>query len=208
MPPTPTAVIFDLGNVLIDVDFQRCLSILSRRSGVPESDLLNRFSIGAPYEMFERGEIDASAYFDSLRDILGIDLTDRQFAEGWNAVIRGERPGARKAVALARKLGPVFLLTNTNALHASVWLDQHKDLLEDFEKLFVSSEMGCRKPEREIYDRTVRHIGHPPHRILFLDDSAENVRGAMQYGIQAEQVTSPESLILAIEAYHQPRRDS
>jgi putative hydrolase of the HAD superfamily len=181
------AVIFDLGNVLIDVAFERCLAVWSRHSGHPESELRARFHVDTAYERFERGEIDAGAYFESLRRGLDLRMSDSQFTEGWNAVLCGERPGAADAVAMAAERGPVFLLTNTNAVHESVWSAAHRVLLAPFTKRFVSSRMGCRKPEAAIYRRAIAAIGLPPESVLFLDDSGQNVEGALAVGIRAHR---------------------
>ncbi|MGD8251716.1 MAG: HAD family phosphatase [Desulfobacterales bacterium] len=193
-------VVFDLGKVLIDVHFERCLSLWSRYSGVGEGDIAARFRLDPAYEMHERGEIDAEAYFSHLRRRLQIDLSDDQFAEGWRSIIGGEIEGIRDALPLASSLGPLYVLTNTNALHESVWMEMHSDLLECFDGVFVSSRMGCRKPEAAIYATVVEETGTPPNAILFFDDSEENILGALEAGIQACRVASPEDVATALQA--------
>lgn len=178
MMPSIRAVVFDLGNVLIDIHFQKCLSIWSSHSGISEIEIAERFSMDPAYEMHERGEIDASTYFRHLRRCLRIDLTTAQFSEGWTAIIGGEKPGIRDAIKAASRIGPLFILTNTNALHESVWTAKHPDLLRRFNAVFVSSRMGCRKPEPAIYSTVIGRIGISPDAILFLDDSEENIVGA------------------------------
>ncbi len=198
MTPDPMAVVFDLGGILIDVDVGRCLAVWSRHSGLPAAELAGRFRIDAAYERFERGEIDAGAYYEALRRRLGVRLTDRQLEEGWNAVLGGERPGAGEAVAMAAARGPVFLLTNTNAVHESVWSTAHRALLAPFRDWFVSSRMGCRKPEPAIYRKVIEGVGLPPQRILFFDDAPENVAGALAAGIRAHRVETGEALPKAV----------
>ncbi len=193
-------VVFDLGNVLIDVHFERCLSLWSRFSRVSEGKIADRFQLDQMYEMHERGEIDAETYFAHLRRRLQIDMTDDQFAEGWRSIIGGEVAGIRDALSLAATLGPLYVLTNTNALHESVWMAMHAELLGLFNGVFISSRMGCRKPEAAIYSALVEETGTPPDAILFFDDSEENIHGALAAGIQARIVTSPEDVVTGLRA--------
>lgn len=80
------ALLFDLGGVIFEIDFGGALAAWSAHSGEREEVIGERFSFDISYERHERGEIDASQYFQSLRSLLRIDLTDAQFAEGWNSI--------------------------------------------------------------------------------------------------------------------------
>lgn len=197
--PSIRSVVFDLGNVLIDVHFQRCLSFWSSFSGISETEIVGRFSIDEAYERHERGEIDASTYFQHLRRCLQVDLTDAQFTDGWTAIIGEEKPKIRDAIKAASRLGPLFILTNTNALHESVWAAKHSELLRHFNAVFVSSRIGYRKPEPAIYSAVIDQIGISPNSILFLDDSEENIEGALKAGICARKVHSTHDVMDAVK---------
>ncbi|MFZ7124539.1 MAG: HAD family hydrolase [Desulfobacterales bacterium] len=194
MPRDIKAVVFDLGNVLVDVDFGRCLRSWSDSSGISEDVILSRFAIDEPYVRFERGEIDTAAYFAHLRRSLRIELTDAQIEAGWNAVLGEEMPHARRAIGMAKAVGPVYILTNTNAVHEAVWSEKYRDLLSGCDGLFVSSRMGCRKPERPAYTRVIDAAGIAPDKLFFLDDSDENIQGARQAGISARRIAKGENL--------------
>ena len=103
------AILFDLGNVLIDVDFYRCARFWSDRSGVPAETLASRFRIDRAYQDFECGRLTASDYYAALRRMLGIDLPDDVMREGWNTIIKGEKLGIRDCLGrLSRPLSPVY----------------------------------------------------------------------------------------------------
>ena len=188
IPPGIRAILFDLGNVLIDIDFYRCARFWSDRSGVPAETLASRFRIDKTYRDFECGRIAASDYFVALRRMLGIDLPDEDMRQGWNAIIRGEKHGIRDClVGLARRY-PLYVLTNTNPEHEIVWRNAHQDLLSHFVGVFVSSRMGFRKPDVEVYHTTAQSIGLPCEQILFFDDIEENIIGARQCGMSAVHV--------------------
>ena len=189
-PPTAEALLFDLGNVVIEIDFHRALAIWAAFSNCDPKDLGERFSFDMPYEQHERGEIDASRYFDSLRRSLGIDLNDEQFLRGWNSIYVRAVPGINSLLKRAKEQVPLYALTNTNAAHQAQWSAQFRDLLDHFSCIFLSFLLGTRKPEPQAYLTVAEEIAVAPDKILFFDDSLENVAGARQVGMKAVHVTS------------------
>jgi FMN phosphatase YigB (HAD superfamily) len=183
-------VVFDLGGVLIDIDFQRVFKHWAELAGCDVKKLINRFSMDHHYEMHERGEITASEYFAALRDNLEIHISDAQILEGWNRVFVGEVPRIRHIVQQYAELFPVYVFSNTNEAHKSLWLEDYADLLKPFAGVFISCEIGKRKPEVEAYQHVAAAVGAEPSRILFFDDSAQNVEGARQVGLLARKVDS------------------
>ena len=188
------AILFDLGNVLIDIDFHRCARIWSEHSGIPAETLAARFGIDAAYRAFECGKIDGSAYFTALRRQLGLNLPDNIMRKGWNAIIRNEKPGIRYCLQRLIHHYPLYILTNTNPEHEIIWAQKHRALLSQFEKIFVSSRMGCRKPDVAVYLRVSQSIGLPCSQILFFDDAEENIEGARKAGMHAIRVDSANTI--------------
>jgi glucose-1-phosphatase len=179
------AILFDLGNVLIDVDFYRCARLWSDHAGIPAETLAARFRIDEAYRAFECGKVDAASYYEALRRQLEINLPDDIMREGWNAVIRDEKSGIRDCLKRLACRYPLYVLTNTNPEHEKIWAEKHRELLSFFKGIFVSSRMGCRKPDAEIYLKVSHTIGIPCSRILFFDDADENVAGARRAGMHA-----------------------
>ncbi len=188
------AIVFDLGNVLIEIDFMRCVHAWSHRGRIPPEQIMARFRMDRSYEAFEQGHLPAGAYFETLRRQLGLQLDDAIMADGWNRIIGGEKPGIRECILKLKPHFPLYVLTNTNAVHAAAWGRRHRELLRHFAHLFVSSEMGCRKPDSAAFRAVAAFAGVPAERILFLDDSPENVEGATMAGMQAIRVQQPEDI--------------
>ena len=80
------AIVYDLGGVLVDVDFARVVARWAELGGEDAARLRSRFTLGPAYQAHERGEIDAARYFASMRTELGLALDDAAFADGWNAI--------------------------------------------------------------------------------------------------------------------------
>jgi FMN phosphatase YigB (HAD superfamily) len=199
--PDYSAVVYDFGNVLVEVDFARVVARWAELAGVDGARLRERFVIGDAYARHERGEIDIAAYYASLRRELGIDLDDRGFEEGWNAVFGEE---ISPTVEIVRRLAPVlpqYLFSNTNATHHAHFARRYAAALAPLRRLFLSHEIRRRKPEPEAFRHVAREIGVEPARILFFDDLEENVAGARTAGLQAVLVRSPTDVAAALQPW-------
>ncbi len=186
----PDALLFDVGNVLIEIDAERILAHWAAHAETDADSLRGRFVFGPDYERHERGEITSGAYFESLRRMLGIDLSDAQLLDGWNAVFVGEVAGMRTLVERASARLPIYAFSNTNEDHYKELSRRYADMLDCFTAVYASCTLALRKPEEAAYRAVARAMGVAPERILFFDDSAENVAGARRVGMRAVQVES------------------
>lgn len=189
------AFLFDLGNVIVSVDFGRAFQSWGRAARVPPQDIAARFRVDAAYEAHERGELSDNEYFAALRRTLGLQLADEAFLEGWNAILLDPLPGMPQLLARLAQATPLYLFSNTNAAHHARWRRQYAEVLAPFREVFCSYQLGARKPGVEAFRRVAERIGLPPERIVFFDDLHENVEGARLAGMQAFHVPSVEGLV-------------
>lgn len=199
-PGAADALLFDLGRVVLDIDFSKALTCWATHAGCTPADLAARFVREEPYRQHEIGKIDDAAYFESLRATLGIGITDAQFLEGWNAIFAGEMPGIAPLLERAAKRMPLYAFSNTNRPHVEHFSKAYADVLGHFREMFLSSTIGLRKPDAAAYDHVVKAIGVPASRILFFDDLAENIEGARACGLAVVHVTSPHDVAKALAA--------
>ena len=187
------ALLFDLGGVVIDIDFDRVFESWAGYANQSVEVIKSRFAFDSHYERHERGEINASEYFASLRKTLGINISNDEFIEGWNSIYIGEMPGVVKLLSDIKEKCPIYGFTNSNAAHQSVWSVRFDNILKLFKKVFVSSEIGKRKPEPDAFRFLSDEIGVNPDNILFFDDSLGHVEGARAVGMKAVHVVNPYS---------------
>lgn len=185
--------IFDLGQVCVRINEDRCRAHWLRLAGRSLEAGLDGFD-QATHERFERGEIEAKAFWAALRESMALPLQDEQWLEGWNSIFGDViEPTQRTIEALKERGRRVVCLSNTNAPHVEVWKPLYAELMLGFSQVYVSNELGMRKPEPRIFRRVLELEGVEPEEAVFFDDRKENVEAARQLGIESHHFTDDEA---------------
>lgn len=192
------ALLFDLGGVVIDIDFERMFRHWLPQSRLSLQQMQERFRVDEPFKQHERGELGTGDYMRHLGRQLELDASEDQIAAGWNALLGEQIDSALDLVDTARKHLPCYAFSNTTAVHRSEWARRFPRVFDSFEQLFLSFELGIRKPDLEAYRFVAGKIGVAPERILFFDDTGENIKGARAAGLNAVQVHSPSDVERAL----------
>lgn len=182
--------IFDLGNVIVDIDFKRVLGVWSKLSSVPLATLSERFTMGEVFQQHERGEISDEDFARQLSDEMGLSLSFEQFAEGWQAVFVALHP---EVIAIMQKLRAeghrVVVLSNTNRLHCNYWPQHYPEVAAAADHMYLSQDLGMRKPEARIYQHVLSAENIPAEQAVFFDDVEANIVAARIEGITGIHVT-------------------
>lgn len=133
---------------------------------------------------FESGRCSEQEFADGLIDDWRLSITAVELLDAFQEWVTVPNIGAEKLVADTRTAVPVGCLSNTNAAHWDRQLG-HGPLVEMFDHLFLSFQMGKLKPDPETYEHVKEALGVPAERILFIDDNEINVDAASAAGIRA-----------------------
>ena len=193
------ALLFDLGNVLVGLDFDRAYRAAAEISPFSADEIRERLAgldLATPYEC---GLIDSAEFFERCRDGLQLDIDYEGFRSLWGDMFQ-DTPlldqGWLEGLASDFRL---VILSNTNELHMD-WIRARYSVLQPFHALTLSYEVGVMKPGTEIYQAAVEASGCAPGQCFFVDDKPENVDGARALGIRAEVFEDAESLRSQIAA--------
>jgi putative hydrolase of the HAD superfamily len=181
-------IIFDLGGVLLPVDYHAVIRAFEQL-GMPDADQFYSQQTQQPlFDRFERGEISGGEFLRTLKTFFP-QADERELTHAWNAIL-GRFPEERlNLLTRAAKHYRLFLLSNTNEIHISRFLQDLKadfgldNLNTHFEEVYFSYETGFRKPEREIYELVLLENNLIAEETLFIEDTEKNVTGALQVGI-------------------------
>ena len=190
-------IIFDLGDVIIDLDIPATIGRFAECSGKTLEEARMIYSRSDVFLNYEKGLITDQAFRSGANALLGTQLSDREFDAIWNGMllqVPAEKIAMLEALAPGHRL---FLLSNTNNIHLKCFGEIFRKAsggrpIEDyFEKTYYSHLMGMRKPDEEIFRYVLQENGLDPAETLFLDDNADNIRGAAATGIRTFHVTHP-----------------
>jgi epoxide hydrolase-like predicted phosphatase len=189
------ALIFDLGKVIFEVTFEMAYTHWGKIGKLDSQEVRSRFRFDEAYDLFSENKMSSEDYAKHVSEMIEVKLTQEEFETGWNKIYLDEFPGIGKTLLELKKKYRLVALTNTNAVHAKVWPSKYADVLQHFEKIFSSHEMGTRKPEAKAYRLVLDYLQMLPEETIFLDDTISNIVGADDIGIKGITVTSSSQMI-------------
>ena len=196
-------IIFDLGAVIIPIDFSLTFRAFASLSNLPLEEIQSRYQASTLFVEFEKGIIGNFQFLVGVRQLLELSdsITDQQLVDAWNALLL-EIPAERvHRIQELSKQYRVFLLSNTNPIHIAEVQSilyrntQIAQLEAIFEKAWYSYDLGLIKPGIAIYQKVLEQKQLAAAETIFLDDSVDNVAGAVAAGIQALLVDEHTSLL-------------
>jgi putative hydrolase of the HAD superfamily len=183
-------IVFDLGGVLVDLDFKAAINGLQQAGFANVKEQLQSFDREGIFQKFELGEMTAEEFRTAIRENSTVTLTDEEIDALWNAMLL-EIPREKLELILdLRGKYMVYLLSNTNSIH---WDYVCKNAFnyrgfrvnDYFEETFLSYEMHLAKPDKAIYEKVLQDANLLAEETLFIDDSEANCKAAEEVGIHA-----------------------
>lgn len=183
-------IIFDFGNVLLDIDLSSVGREMRRLLGDQAGRVQQQLKQAGVFELYETGGLSTPEFVDALRCAAHPPLAETQVIEAWNSILIG-MPKARFDLLLGlRQQFNVFLLSNINELHER-WIAaymQRTHGIQDFEKryfdgVYYSHHIRLRKPDRDVYEYVLADAELIAGETVFFDDLEINVEAARSVGM-------------------------
>ena len=193
-------IIFDLGNVLIDIDPQLTISEIENYGGDSWLDSSKDGILEEWLYEFERGRVSPLHFYQHVCNILSLNITFEEFVEVWNKTLI-EIPDERWD--LIRELSQhynLYLFSNTNEIHIRTIFFMykraygHENLFEFIDKEYYSNCIGFRKPERQSYEFVLKDARISAEETLFIDDTKRNIIAASELGINGYLISPSEEV--------------
>jgi len=185
------AIIFDLGGVILNLDYQLTIDAF-RNLGKDDFDQLYRQAYQDKiFDQYETGQISSAEFRSYLKTFYDTTIQDEQIDDSWNVMLL-DLPQERVDLLMNLKNDyRIFLLSNTNELHYNYFRNTvdkvfgDPNLLEDiFEKTYYSHFMNERKPNAEAFLNVLNENQLSAETTLFIDDSEQHIEGAKKVGLQ------------------------
>jgi putative hydrolase of the HAD superfamily len=182
-------LIFDLGNVLYDIDFTKMYEAFDAL-GVPNFE--NHFTLNKSDQIFfdlEKGLINQKEFCNGFNTLYKLSLSHHQIIDAWNSLLVGYRKESIDWVKEHNEQFDTFLYSNTNQIHYDYFIPQFsREIGGNFENLFktpyYSHKMGQRKPDPASFQFILDKEGLKAEETLFIDDNEPNIIAAASVGLQ------------------------
>jgi len=182
MRPKISALIFDIGNVLLPHDYARAKQRLrseQNKETVPDAEKL----IAATCIEYESGRINRAEFLSIVKNIYAYRDSDESFIKIWCEIFEENIPLHLQIPKLAATC-PLYLLSNIGCIHRE-FIHNRYPVFTHFTAGIYSYEVGFMKPHRRIYEIAIERFNLIPEDTLFIDDLSANVEGARAAGFQA-----------------------
>ena len=178
------AILFDLGRVLINFDFQRGYRALEGLCPYAAEEIPRRLAGTGLVERFETGLVEPRDFVDQVCRMLDLTVDYDQFRTIWSSIFTDILIPESMLEGLGRRYRLV-LVSNTNALHFEMIRQTYGHLLRHFDDLVLSFEVHAMKPRPEIFQAAVERAGCRPEECFYTDDIASYIEAATRMGIDA-----------------------
>lgn len=184
-----SSIVFDLGNVLLDVHHDRVIqafenlgiSNITEELSEPSSDTSKTL------KSLELGELSDADFRDYVRKKAASEgLTDQAIDAAWNAMLGDISKENLELLIDLQDHYDLYLLSNTSEIHRKNFEERY-NLSLLFKKTFYSHKMHKAKPDPAIFEEVIAETGLNPAETLFIDDLTENIQTAKELGFIAFQ---------------------
>ena len=195
-------LIFDLGGVIIDLDFQASYREFSDLSGLPITEIIRRTKGMMFFEDYEKGLISSDDFRIQVQQLLEFSATDQAIDNAWCAMLGGIPAAKLSLLRSLKQKFRTFALSNTNEIHVRKFneiveksLGDTRLLHDHFDHVYYSHQMKMRKPDPEIYQAVLGEQSLNAEETLFIDDNLENIQSAGSLKINTFHLRESDQLI-------------
>jgi len=188
---TPQVVVFDLGKVLLDFDYNIAAGKIAARGRISPDEVKRLIDQSPLLFSYETGRMTKEQFFSEVCAVTGFCGNLDEFSRYFGDIFVPIEPMVALHAELRRRGVPTFVFSNTNEL-AVGHVRRSFPFFNEFDGYILSYEHGAMKPEQKIYGVVERMTGTSGQRILYLDDRFENVEAGTKRGWQVIQHETPE----------------
>jgi putative hydrolase of the HAD superfamily len=194
-------IIFDLGGVIINIDFQYTYEAFAKLGNTDILSIIKRFEEIQVFKRYEKGEFSDQEILNLFRMEFNTNASDEELVQAWNALLFDIPTSRVELLKSLKSTYRTFLLSNTNNIHIQeVNNILHKssgipNLDHLFEKIYYSYDIKMSKPDLEIYQHVLEQNNLKAEETLFIDDNKDNIIGAQAAGLHVIYVQAPDTIL-------------
>jgi glucose-1-phosphatase len=193
-------IVFDLGKVLVDFDYSIAARRIAARSTQPPENLHAFLSSSPALIQFESGLITRQKFFDLVQNATGFLGDLAEFGALFADIFSPLEPMIALHAELQRRGFKTYIFSNTNDL-AIEHIRRDFPFFQNFDGYILSYEVKTMKPDAPVYQALEQMTGKRGNEIIYIDDRAENIAGAVERGWRTILHESPEQTRAALKSF-------
>lgn len=194
-------LLFDLGNVLVEVDQSRIFDELALYTGRDSETVRNAImAVEGFWDPMITKEHTPRQVTEAVNTVLGVTLSEEQVVRALNAELGATISTTAAMLPELRRRMKVGCLSNTNSIHWDALLSSY-EFMRLFDRRFASQLLGSAKPSSSIYEKVEGLLAVAPRQIVFFDDKAENIDAARALGWNARIYRDHAGLLQDLEEF-------
>ena len=187
------ALLFDLGDVIVGLDFPRAYRAAARLTGRSVEEIPELIGQTGLASLYEHGRITSGEFHEQFSRAIGLNVSFDEFRALWGDMFETVPLLPESLFERLHRNYRMLLVSNTNELHFD-WIAEHYSAVRHFDDYVLSCQVGSMKPDAAIFREAIRRAGCRPDECFFTDDKAVNIRAAVQLGIDAVQFSGAAAL--------------
>ncbi len=204
--PEPKNIIFDLGGVLLDIDYQKTIDAFEKLGIEHFEKMFSQSHANELFEKLERGKLSEADFYTAIKTRIKKEVSQEEIKAACNALILDFRIESLEFLEKLAARYNLYLLSNTNSIHLKFFKNLFtaqtgKPTLDAyFTKAWYSNKIGLRKPGPEIFSFILEQKGLFAAETLFIDDTLANIETAQKMGFITHHLLPTERIeLLGIE---------
>lgn len=200
LPRELKTILFDMGNVLVFFSHEQMCRQMADACGCSEAELTRQLMVSGCQADFERGRIDERELHSRFEALFQRPIDFDSLCEASGNIFQLNVSIIPVLEELKRRGLRLVLLSNTCSTHVRV-IRRNWNVLDYFDHLVLSYEVGAVKPESGIYQAGLDAIQCHPGEALYTDDIAEYIATGKSYGLNAVQFSTTERFVSDLRRY-------
>ena len=191
-------IIFDFGGVILNINYQNTIDSFRKLGVIKPENFYSKEMQFQIFNLLETGKITEKQFLSELK-LMTENASVKEIKKAWVSMLLDLPKSRLETLKILKNKYRLFLLSNTNSIHINYIKNSLGDVKWEsfcnlFEEIYLSHEIGIRKPNVEAFQFILKKQNLSSNEILFIDDSLQHIKGAKRLGIHSHHLRDGEDI--------------
>ncbi len=191
-------IIFDFGGVILNINYQNTIDSFRKLGVIKPENFYSKEMQFQIFNLLETGKITEKQFLSELK-LMTENASVKEIKKAWVSMLLDLPKSRLETLKILKNKYRLFLLSNTNSIHINYIKNslgdvKWKSFCNLFEEIYLSHEIGIRKPNVEAFQFILKKQNLSSNEVLFIDDSLQHIQGAKRLGIHSHHLRDGEDI--------------